>query len=234
MEAKIRAVCDRIETAADGRPARVNVSGVIGAGKTKTISLLRGELERRGLSVCIQREELPDELFKLYLADRSTYWFPFQMAVAHLRAYGTLAATYARDKDGRPYDVVISERCVLDDDVFFMTNAEIEGVDKDTHPNIWQQHRDVTHWAKLRCVDQTDLFVCVEVSNGTAFRRMQTRDRVGECDAYADEGRMDKYFEMLCHKYRAFHDGMKHYHKDKTIVLDNEATSPLHVSASDI
>lgn len=234
VEQKISEICDRVEAEAQDAPARVYVCGVIGAGKSKTISLLRDELQRRGLRVYVQREELPAGLFDLYLSDRKNYWFTFQAAMAHLRSFNTFIANNARDSNGDPYDVVIGERCPLDDAVFFATNAQVEGVSMEDHPDMRREYDSITFFATRRCLEQTSLFVCIGVQMEVAYRRMLTRDRAGESEAYSAESEASDYFRVLYENYQQFIDNLAESEPRRTVVLDNTQFSTLHVSAKDI
>ena len=177
-----------------------------------------------GLRVLVVPEARAENLFRRFLADKKAFAFLFQLAMAHLRAFHVYDAAYA------DVDVVIFERCALEDAVFFLTNVEVGNIGLHSHPDFMGAYEDVTRAACEACMTGTDVFVVVHAPYETTVDRMFGRNRDGERDAYTD----DPYFKVLYDNYERFVANLKEVAPGSVVPIDNSAESPLLRSASAI
>lgn len=204
-------------------PTGVVFSGGIGAGKSTTIKIVYEALKEHGLKVGIVPEQLPKNLFPLYLSNPKKYGWTFQIAMANLRAYDAYDA-WASD-----VDVLLFDRYIGEDRVFFLANVASGTIDLVEHPEYQTIYDNITLHAETYFQSRCALFVNVHTPFEKTVEHMCNRNREGEKDAYSN----NPYFRTVFDMREEWLEAQNKVWGERMFTFDNTAHSPLHVSACD-
>ncbi len=159
------------------------VDGIIGAGKTTYINMMKKCLGQRGWRVTIVREPVDkwvsSGILQLFYADQKRWAYHFQTKVFYDRVMENIDAFNAY-KDST--DVFILERCPLTDKLF-MNVLRDDGVVTDMEFNHYQEWCGM--WYKLMPYAPS-LFIHLNPDIDVCMSRLEERARTGEVGVTKD------------------------------------------------
>lgn len=156
------------------KPKVIVVEGIIGAGKTTLIDILKRELERRGFIVTIIREPVDQwkELLVEFYKDPARYSYLFQTQAFHDRVYeGKMTF-----ESNPTTDVFIAERSVFTDTIFMRMLHDDKcctDLEYQCYIKWWKMWKDVLPFSP-------DMFIYLKPSIFEAMFRIALRARDGE------------------------------------------------------
>ncbi len=172
-----RAERPEIEGVPKHRPFFLAIEGIIGAGKTTLIEVLRENLASRGYIVTVIKEPVDKwkEILPKFYADPKRWGYHFQTKAFSDRV---LESCEMFEKHAQTTDIFLMERTWFSDCVF-MRGLHEDGSVGDMEMKHYQQWWEM--WSRI-VPFVPDLFLYLRPSINTCMGRVKSRLRDGECD----------------------------------------------------